>query len=171
MSIEFNCETCGKHYKVADAMAGKRAKCKGCGGIIQVPAEIEDPPEKAAVEDDVAIPAAAPPVKPVSQRPVVAQTPAASQKRPAECPSCQASLAPNAVLCTNCGFDLRKGMKIAGVADNEDEVTESSSSASNDDPQAASPTDKGKNQKLLIAILIGVALIASAVVAYLKLKK
>ena len=54
MSIEFDCESCGKHYKVADAMAGKCAKCKACGGVIQVPALVEDPP--LAMEDDAPVP-------------------------------------------------------------------------------------------------------------------
>ena len=38
MSIEFDCATCGKHFNVSDALAGKRAKCKVCGNIIKIPA-------------------------------------------------------------------------------------------------------------------------------------
>ncbi|HZK79659.1 MAG TPA: hypothetical protein VFC46_01295 [Humisphaera sp.] len=50
MSIEFDCETCGKHFMVADAMAGKRAKCKGCGGVIQIPRREEGPPDLWSLE-------------------------------------------------------------------------------------------------------------------------
>lgn len=35
--IEFNCPTCQMHYRVGDELAGKRARCKHCGGEFQVP--------------------------------------------------------------------------------------------------------------------------------------
>ncbi|MCA8915583.1 MAG: hypothetical protein KDB90_09235 [Planctomycetes bacterium] len=37
MPIEFNCPFCGKHYRVADANANKRVKCKECGTPVTVP--------------------------------------------------------------------------------------------------------------------------------------
>jgi hypothetical protein len=37
MSISFTCDACGKRYKVGDQLAGKRVKCKICGGRMQVP--------------------------------------------------------------------------------------------------------------------------------------
>ncbi len=37
MAIEFSCESCGKHYRLADRLAGRQAKCS-CGHIMQVPA-------------------------------------------------------------------------------------------------------------------------------------
>ena len=37
MPIEFNCPFCGKHYRVADANANKRVKCKDCGTPVTVP--------------------------------------------------------------------------------------------------------------------------------------
>ena len=36
--ISFNCDKCGKAFTVADAFAGKSAKCKVCGNTITVPA-------------------------------------------------------------------------------------------------------------------------------------
>jgi hypothetical protein len=45
MGISFQCDACGKQYKVADALAGKRGKCKECGAVIQVP-QIEPPAEE-----------------------------------------------------------------------------------------------------------------------------
>jgi hypothetical protein len=36
MAISFHCQ-CGRHYKVDEGMAGKKAKCKSCGQQIQVP--------------------------------------------------------------------------------------------------------------------------------------
>lgn len=42
--------SCGKHYQVPEQLAGKRLKCKQCGGPIEVPS---DPP--ALADDDVLI--------------------------------------------------------------------------------------------------------------------
>lgn len=35
--ISFNCEQCGKSFRVPDSYAGRRAKCKACGNMVQVP--------------------------------------------------------------------------------------------------------------------------------------
>ena len=48
MSISFTCD-CGKQLKVADAHAGKRAKCPACGNPVTVPAA---PQPEAAPESD-----------------------------------------------------------------------------------------------------------------------
>lgn len=37
MAISFSCIACGKKYKVADTLAGKTAKCPGCGQPIKIP--------------------------------------------------------------------------------------------------------------------------------------
>lgn len=37
MSITFTCPNCGRSFTVDDRMAGKRGKCKSCGGAIRVP--------------------------------------------------------------------------------------------------------------------------------------
>ncbi|MFC1596735.1 WD40 repeat domain-containing protein [Planctomycetota bacterium] len=37
MSIEFHCGNCHRPFKVPDDFAGKRAKCKTCGQIVEVP--------------------------------------------------------------------------------------------------------------------------------------
>jgi dienelactone hydrolase len=37
MSISFTCPACGKAFTVSDGLAGKKAKCKQCGGIMIVP--------------------------------------------------------------------------------------------------------------------------------------
>ena len=38
MPIQFSCPSCGRSYNVSDALAGKSAKCKACGGAMRVPA-------------------------------------------------------------------------------------------------------------------------------------
>jgi ubiquitin-protein ligase/DNA-directed RNA polymerase subunit RPC12/RpoP len=35
--IEFRCPSCGRGFNVADELAGRRARCKGCGGALTVP--------------------------------------------------------------------------------------------------------------------------------------
>jgi len=35
--IEAQCTSCGTHYRVQDKMGGKSAKCKKCGGVVQIP--------------------------------------------------------------------------------------------------------------------------------------
>lgn len=52
--IEFSCNGCGKRFSVPDSYANRRAKCKACGGDVQVPAR----------------PALAPPPSPVEPAPV-----------------------------------------------------------------------------------------------------
>ena len=37
MSITFACGSCGKSFTVDDKFAGKKGKCKQCGGVMQIP--------------------------------------------------------------------------------------------------------------------------------------
>lgn len=39
MSIDLQCDACGKRYRVSDQMAGKRMSCKECGARIEIPAD------------------------------------------------------------------------------------------------------------------------------------
>jgi len=53
MAIDLQCDGCGKNYRVADQMAGKRIACKNCGQKMAVPeddVELEsyDSPERGA---------------------------------------------------------------------------------------------------------------------------
>ena len=45
MPIDFNCQGCGKHYRVRDEFAGRVAECKNCGQKMTVP-KPEAPPEE-----------------------------------------------------------------------------------------------------------------------------
>lgn len=53
MSIEFSC-ACGKKFKVRDALAGKKGKCAGCGGVVLIPKPPEPEPEPEPVAAGVA---------------------------------------------------------------------------------------------------------------------
>src|SRR6185437_4069168 len=65
MSISVVC-ACGKRLRARDEMAGKRATCPGCGGIMQVPAA-----EPVLAADDIAV---APREVSVRPRPVARQS-------------------------------------------------------------------------------------------------
>lgn len=54
--IEFACGSCGKQFRVADELAGRKASCKQCGSAIQIP----QPAVMAAASAPSSIPLAAP---------------------------------------------------------------------------------------------------------------
>ena len=81
---------CGKVYRVADGQAGRRFKCKACGAVLVVPT----PGHTAEPETASAVHA-----RPVSAKPT--------------CPSCGQPLEPGAKLCTQCGFVLATGKRLA----------------------------------------------------------
>lgn len=117
MSIEFACPTCKKKYVVKDDAAGKQAKCGKCGSTIRVP----EPAPEPDIEDDfnlaplpgedfgTDLPAPASPEEP-------ALAPAAAHNR---CPSCDAPLSPEAVICVSCGFNLKTGKQMSVEMDDE----------------------------------------------------
>jgi hypothetical protein len=136
MAIEFAC-ACGKKLKAADEHAGKRAKCSGCGQVMNIPSVSK--PATVAV---------APPSRP-KQVATYQKTPsnAAAQKTssgnidnlldneifglqsprspqpqavPANpqtfstrsCPECRKPLPEKGILCVNCGYNLTTGQKM-----------------------------------------------------------
>ena len=50
MAIDVNCPKCGKPYKLKDEMGGKKARCKDCGAIIEVPPAYISAEEQGAFE-------------------------------------------------------------------------------------------------------------------------
>src|SRR5438105_2234896 len=79
MSIKVGCIQCGKVYQVDDRFAGKKAKCKACGNVLEVPAAAPRPAVNAAAKVAVASASArqatAKPAKPVQR---AARQPAAA---------------------------------------------------------------------------------------------
>src|SRR5688572_13552381 len=128
--VGFSCAACGKQYRWKPELAGKAVKCK-CGSAIRVPKE--DPAGAAAAAAPVAARTAAPaakaaaPAKPAKPKPAdedgsdldalmaLAQQEAAiaedasAQADTHFCANCRSRMAPEAVICVNCGFDRRKG--------------------------------------------------------------
>ena len=127
---KFICPACGKQYRWKPELAGRSAKC-ACGGKLVVPAEPPGAnntlaptpsPVAASVRSPDALAASvktgpAPATPPLPPRPVAGGT---------ACPSCKASLAPGAVLCVACGYNLKTGKKLSLVVEvDEDDADES----------------------------------------------
>ena len=84
MLLSVKC-SCGKGLKVKEEAAGKKVKCPACGHLTLVPLPNGDEQERALT---------------------------LQQSEHGECPSCQAELAANAILCIECGFNLKTGKKV-----------------------------------------------------------
>lgn len=54
MHIDVTCKGCGKHYSIAERYAGRRGKCKVCGGAIVVPSPVR--PRTQEYEDLILVP-------------------------------------------------------------------------------------------------------------------
>jgi predicted Zn finger-like uncharacterized protein len=89
MPISISCNDCGSKYKVADAAAGKKVKCKKCGTIMAIPALVpagnDDSGPMLGFRDDAPAPKPAPVPRP-SVRPTAAARPAAKPAAPAARP-------------------------------------------------------------------------------------
>jgi hypothetical protein len=115
-SPKFTCASCGKEFRWKPEIAGRKAKCK-CGQTLTVPAT-PPAPKVAAPAPNIVAPSPEPnPLdwsdEPAADYAAAPPAPAASGPR---CPSCGAGLPANAVLCVNCGYNLKTGKKIGGVA-------------------------------------------------------
>jgi len=100
------CPACGKRFRWRPEFAGRRARCAACRRVLQLP-EQEDGPVLAL--DDA--PAPAPAGSGAELRF------AADGAGGATCPSCHAPVAANAVICVNCGLNLKTGEVLASVVE------------------------------------------------------
>jgi len=105
MPIPVRC-SCGQGFRVKDELAGKAIKCPKCGAAIRVgqPAAATAGSRPAASD--------------ASDRGGVADLLAEEgiQRRAGPvCPACFKELKPGAKLCTQCGYDLSSGGRVAGV--------------------------------------------------------
>jgi hypothetical protein len=113
-------------------MAGRSAKC-GCGAKLVVPSEPPAAGTSSGSTADSSIP-----VKPAA----VPAAPATSAPAPASsdaCPSCNAPLASGAVLCVNCGYNLKTGQKLAAVVVETEQETDGGESEDNADAADEQP--------------------------------
>lgn len=96
-----NCPACNKGYRWHASIAGRTVPCKQCGESFVVPDEpgtgLPAKPTKADGAYEI--------------QTVEAEEPIVT---PPKCPSCNTSLRKGAVICMNCGFNLKEGKKMGG---------------------------------------------------------
>jgi hypothetical protein len=123
--------------KAADQHAGRRAKCKTCGQLVTIPSAAA-PSRASAGRPATAVPVAQIVSTPAKRQPVAqpmdvplaiavaeAQTAAPAPLAPLSgatlsalpaagksCPGCGKPLSPKAVLCVDCGYNLKTGRKL-----------------------------------------------------------
>jgi hypothetical protein len=118
----FSCPACGKSFRWKPEFAGRSAKC-ACGGKLVVPAEA------TLTSDAAGIPLAPEPKQSAPSQRIKPSSPPDVEGR---CPSCSAALASGAILCVNCGYNVKTGQKLAAVVvetDEEDEAEEDAAEA------------------------------------------
>jgi|GEM_PF-6224071 len=118
MSIKFKCGKCGQDYELEDDAAGQKAECQ-CGAEMTVPAK-EIP---QAVPDS--IPLKSKPLSIKRQQPSEPPPPPPAVEQVATggsagatgiCPKCKTPVKPDAVICVNCGHNLKLGMNVKTIA-------------------------------------------------------
>lgn len=138
-SPRVSCPTCGKMYRFKAEYAGRKVKCV-CGQVMRMPEDsgepavaIGPPPVWSSADSSVGVnyelshssaAGLAPPAVPASN--------------PGRCPNCGGHVKTTAVICVNCGYDLRTGKKVATAIP----------SAADDEPQAAAPVAAAPAQSL-----------------------
>jgi hypothetical protein len=98
MAGKFSCDACGKQYSWKPELGGKRVKCK-CGTPISIPASDPAGDDIGDLGDLAALSDGAP------------TTPGAVAGGPT-CPGCGSGVDPSAVICVNCGQNLKTGKKL-----------------------------------------------------------
>ncbi len=116
MAIEFTCR-CQARIKVKDEYAGRRVKCPKCGEALTVPRQEPIPTAKA-----IRLPVAACVVAPEQAYPVAPEPPPVTRAN--VCPSCNADLPAQAVMCIQCGYHLLQKKHLTAVRDADDTVPE-----------------------------------------------
>ena len=97
---QFSCDNCGKSYAWKPQLAGKRVKCK-CGSPLSVPKTDPAAHDDGGLDDLAAL---------AHGGDAYDDAPAAAGPR---CPSCGEGVDPSAVICINCGTNLKTGKRLA----------------------------------------------------------
>jgi hypothetical protein len=131
---QFTCPTCGKSYRWKPEMAGRSAKC-GCGGKLVVPTE--RPRTNGAANAPKVAPAAAP--APQARPSLLTPRPVRAAASGSACPWCSKSLPADAVLCVNCGYNLKTKQRLAVVVEKIDVEDDDGEHSATDEPASAAP--------------------------------
>jgi hypothetical protein len=126
-----SCPGCGKGYRWDTQLVGRAVECRKCGARFEVP----DAPGLPGIRLDT----------PVTddgtyeldlgedERHPDAPEPVAVPANDGKCPACNSKISDRAVICLNCGFNLRQGERIQTSVVNAP-----------DEPDDTEPTDTGR---------------------------
>ncbi len=102
----FSCPQCTRRFRWKEEIAGRKTRCKQCQTVIKIP-DAPEAPEADPVDDYGLVAGENAPDGPAGD---------AEKYEPIDhdghCPQCNSDIAISAVLCLNCGFDLRSGEAI-----------------------------------------------------------
>ena len=128
-----SCPACSKRVKFKPQLAGKKLRC-ACGQVFRMPREAEgqavalDDPPVAEPQNEAAAAAEALAKKSLKVTPgeggtydlsddsvsiLPKEDPKPSRSGKGKCPKCGHAVKPEAVICINCGFNLRVGTQVA----------------------------------------------------------
>ncbi len=111
MPIHVKCPGCRQEYRLADSLAGKKAKCKACGEAIQIPAGDED----ELVDFDEPPPVKTASKKPAGPPPLPAKpSAAAASPKPSPVSKPVPALPKVSVTCDMCFTDFQAKGELAG---------------------------------------------------------
>jgi len=101
------CPTCGKGYRWREDFGGRKVKCKDCEAVFRMPDSGSESPEllragAIPTEDDGTI----------AMDDVGHDRPAEGHGGGNACPSCGNTVKETAVICVQCGFNLKTGSKV-----------------------------------------------------------
>jgi hypothetical protein len=168
---------CGKKLKAPASAAGKKAKCPACGNVMKLEASAGAPavpPVPQAAGATTARKAAAPPPPPppadhsddagadldglyeLAAAEKQARATGAVDDSP-RCPKCFSEMPSGAVLCTNCGFDLRSRKQITVQTGNPNTKTKPKAGGLFGGGQGGSKPGKKDKMAPQGSFLIGVA--------------
>ena len=102
------CPVCEKEYRWNPKFAGRKVKCKGCEKTFRMPKDALGDTEVVDVDEDT-------PQRLQRRKDVESYEVDQDEevKEPTtRCPSCESEIKASAVLCINCGFDIKSGKKV-----------------------------------------------------------
>jgi len=108
MAVRIKCK-CGKVLTVKDELRGKAVKCPGCASVVRVPAGNA---AKSAGQPAAARQSGRPRSPATSELDDLFSEEGFDRVVGAVCPACGAEMKPNAVLCTQCGYNKQTGQRI-----------------------------------------------------------
>src|SRR4030095_15214590 len=100
--IKFSCPHCQQHIQADSSYGGTEIACPTCNGGLIMPGAPAAPTRVSLRVSGETTPAQTPTPAPAPQPDSAAST----------CPSCSAAMPRGAILCINCGYNLKTGQRM-----------------------------------------------------------